>query len=216
MPGQMFSCPTTQQCSKNLLRQSECLYYRDTFFVIMLYDVVGRLYMFMFNDMGERHAEEHTAESGPPTNHVRFAEVADIPSCKQIADDHRSAFGFLTRGIFSEAVSRRRLLVVETKSGDVVGFVRFNHRVRGTETAIYDIGVSAHKQRQGFGRALVLTLAAQCYELHRSSIMLRCPEDLPANSFYARVGFQFDGTESGRRRRLHVWRFPIETHPCNS
>lgn len=146
---------------------------------------------------------------------VRLGQAADIPSCKPIADQHRDVLGFLTRGVFAEAVEKQHLLVADLGEQQIVGFVRFNHRKRGTETAIYDIGVDQHFQRQGIGRALVGALANECRIWNRDTIALRCPEGVPANDFYCHIGFQHMGILPGRKRRLMIWQLPIETIICS-
>jgi ribosomal protein S18 acetylase RimI-like enzyme len=142
--------------------------------------------------------------------YISHATTADIDACKTIADQHRDMLGFLTRAVFTEAAERQRLLVAAI-DGQVVGFVRFNHRVRGTETAIYDICTDRQIQGRGVGRALVVALAAECRRCNRETIALRCPEGAPANDFYAHIGFQQGAIEAGKRRRLIVWRLPIKT-----
>src|SRR6266540_2615603 len=88
---------------------------------------------------------------------VRTAQLSDIRSCKNIADRQRDALGFLPRPVFAEAIQRGQLLVA-VSTQDIVGFVRFNHRLRGIETALYDICVDVPMQRQGVGRSLVQAL----------------------------------------------------------
>jgi ribosomal protein S18 acetylase RimI-like enzyme len=139
---------------------------------------------------------------------VRSGELRDIPSCKAIADANRDALGFLVAAAFVDAIHRSQLLVAES-SGNVVGFVRYNHRVRGTETALYDICVSIIARRQGVGRALIAALGESCRLHGRRTIIARCPEDLPANAFYACIGFQPITVEPGRRRRLVCWRLTL-------
>lgn len=148
--------------------------------------------------------------------YIRAAEPTDVVACKVIADQHRAALGFLPRAVFAEAITHHNLLVAATSEAVVTGFVRFNHRQRGTETAIYDLGVASSLQGRGIGRALVCAVAAQCRTRNRAAIILRCPEGLPANEFYARVGFQRNGVEEGRRRRLVVWRLLVEVATCAS
>jgi ribosomal protein S18 acetylase RimI-like enzyme len=140
---------------------------------------------------------------------VRGAQLTDIPSCKAIADAHRDALGFIVAATFADAIRRNQLLVADN-SGEVVGFVRYNHRIRGNETALYDICVADSAQRQGVGRLLVEALIASCRLHGRLTIVLRCPENLPANEFYAHLGFQRIQVEPGRRRPLVLWRLTIQ------
>ncbi len=135
--------------------------------------------------------------------------------CKRIADSNRDAVGFLMTVVFSEAVAHGRLLVAEVNDA-VVGFVRFNHRVRGTETALYDLCVDQDMRYCGVGRALIDGLVEECRGSNRASIMLRCPDGLPANDFYRKLNFQLCGCEQGRRRELRVWRLDTEASMCSS
>ncbi len=141
---------------------------------------------------------------------IRMATQDDIVRCKEIVDKHRNVFGFLSRPIFQDAAERRRLLVALDSNQNVLGFVRFNHRVRGTETALYDICVDHSFQWQGIGRALISALVEECIKVPRFSIILRCPEGLPSNDFYQHIGFRQAGIEQGKRRNLVVWRYKIE------
>lgn len=147
---------------------------------------------------------------------VRPATQDDVLFCKAVAEQHRNAFGFLPRAVFLEAAERGQLQVVERHTGEVIGFIRYNHRKRGSESIIYDIAVSTTSQKCGAGRALISALAAECKALGRTSIVLRCPTDLPANAFYRRTGFTHEGVEPGRRRTLAVWRLVLDGEVCSS
>jgi len=144
---------------------------------------------------------------------VRVAELSDIPACKSIADSHRSALGFIVAAVFADAIRRNQLLVAE-QEGEIIGFLRYNHRLRGHETVLYDIGVAHAAQRQGVGRLLVEKLCESSRSYGRLAIVLRCPENLPANAFYARLGFQRIRVEPGRRRPLVLWRLPLLETSC--
>lgn len=139
---------------------------------------------------------------------IRPAELRDVSACKAIADANREALGFIVAAVFVDAVHRNRLLVAES-AGEVIGFVRYNHRVRGAETTLYDICVARSFRLQGVGRSLTAALREVCQSNKRHAIIARCPEDLSANAFYARLGFQQITVEPGRRRRLVLWRLTL-------
>ena len=145
---------------------------------------------------------------------IRAAQPSDIPACKSIADTQRHALGFIVTATFADAIQRNQLFVAERDGGEVVGFVRYNHRRRGDETALYTIGVACSFQRQGIGRLLVERLCESCRSSRRCAIVLRCPENLPANAFYARLGFQRISVEPGRRRPLVLWRLTLVEASC--
>ena len=154
--------------------------------------------------------------SADPYGRVRLASADDVLPCKRIADADRAIFGFLTRALFADAAAHSRLFVVEMGSTGVTGFLRFNHRRRGDETALYDIGVDAAARRQGLGRALIEALKDDCRRLGRRTIVLRCPEGAESNDFYARLGFWRVAVEPGRKRPLVVWQLPIHPLQCSS
>jgi ribosomal protein S18 acetylase RimI-like enzyme len=139
---------------------------------------------------------------------VSAAMEGDLRPCKRIADQHRTELGFLTLAVFEDAARRGQLLVAHAAPG-VLGFVRFNQHRRGTETALYDIAVDRTWQGRGVGRALVVRLALESRRAEREAIVLKCPEELEANRFYERLGFQAMGIDPGRRRMLRLWRLPL-------
>jgi ribosomal protein S18 acetylase RimI-like enzyme len=135
---------------------------------------------------------------------------ADVPVCKVIADNHKHELGFLPRAVFAEAIVKHNLLVAQSMdTGTVVAFVRYNHRKKGFQTAIYDICVDRNYYGMGVGRALVQALATDCRSHARTSIVLKCPEDLHANEFYRSAGFQRMGVVAGRRRSLVIWQLEL-------
>lgn len=165
----------------------------------------------MINNIAYTTIISRPGEAGTSRLCVRFARTEDIQPCKAIADRYRDVFGFLTRAIFQEAAEHQRLLVAELDENQLAGFVRFNHRVRGVETAIYDICVDIQFQRQGIGRAMVIALAQECRKFDRETIALRCPEGAAANDFYKRMNFKMQGVKVGKRRQLIVWTLPVES-----
>lgn len=144
---------------------------------------------------------------------IRRAHLNDVPACKAICDANRDALGFIMTAIFNDAIVRRQLLVAEL-DGILVGFVRFNHHVRGDETAIYDICVIQQHRCKGVANALIITLSKECKQIQRNRIVLRCPEGLAANSFYEHIGFTRIAIESGKRRNLVRWHLILRGDPC--
>jgi len=70
---------------------------------------------------------------------------------------------------------------------------------------LYSIAVAEPARRQGAGRALLTALIhwARAHGAH--TLTLKCPAELPANAFYARLGLHLVAGEPGRRRPLHRW-----------
>lgn len=134
---------------------------------------------------------------------VRWAEEKNIHAVKRLADDNRSALGFVVWASLEERMRNRGLLVCE--HGDkLVGFVSFRHRNDGW-TTIYDVCVEKEFRGKGLGRALVEAVEEDALRIGQRGIRLKCPVDLPANGFYARLGFTRIGLDNGKRRPLVVW-----------
>ena len=98
--------------------------------------------MYTMTLKGAENIPQLDRQQSRPAAVVRAATLDDIDACKTIAEQHRTALGFLTRAVFADASDRGHLLVAESGDGQVVGFVRFNHRRQGAETAVYDIAVA--------------------------------------------------------------------------
>lgn len=117
----------------------------------------------------------------------RRATSADLDWVKRLADRHKREIGFVVRGALAAAIEREELLVCEG-----VAFCHYRTRRDGV-AVIYEI-VS---EQPGCGRALL--------EATPRPTRLKCPVDLPANEFYARMGGTLVTTETGKVRALNVW-----------
>ena len=140
---------------------------------------------------------------------VRWAYEKDMDAVKRLADDNRNALGFMVRASLEERARRRELLIAE-QQGRVIGFVSFHHRRDGW-TTIHELCVAEASRGQGVGRALVEALEGDALRANQNGIRLKCPLDLPANGFYARLGFTRVAIEEGRRRPLAIWEKPLSS-----
>ena len=116
--------------------------------------------------------------------------------------------GFVRKVALAESLRRREILVAEN-SEYVVGFLHYRHR-RDQQTTLYNIVVLPEKRQRGIGKRLVNTLLKESRSLGKQQIVLKCPAELPANKFYARIGFRRWRKEPGKRRELIVWRLLFE------
>jgi len=138
---------------------------------------------------------------------VRKAVLSDLDALKSIADAHKHELGFVLRPALADSINRGQVLIAENSAGPI-GFVEYRHR-RDEQTTLYHIAVSPDHRRQGIGRRLMTALADDARRHDKIFIQLKCPAGLPANRFYARLGFQHLLTENGRRRPLLVWRIDL-------
>ena len=86
----------------------------------------------------------------------------------------------------------------------VVGFVQV-HRRRDGQTTLHLIAVDPARRGEAIGTALLDAAFADSRARGMRGILLRCPQELPANRFYEQQGFRLRGVEPGKRRPLCVW-----------
>lgn len=135
---------------------------------------------------------------------IRPALLDDIDAIKQLADSHKHELGFLRRPALLEAIKRQELLIAENGAG-IVGFVEYRHR-RDQQTTLYNVVVAPGSRQRGIGQQLVVNLEKEAKRQEKSWILLKCPEDLPANTFYEHIGYEKIAVERGKTRRLNIWR----------
>lgn len=139
---------------------------------------------------------------------IRKARTQDLDQIKKLASRNSDALGFVLRSALQLAISEGRVVVAEIDNR-VVGFQEYYHRKGDRQTTLYHKCVAAEYRRQGIGKALVDAVVTEARNMGRTHIVLKCPEDLPANEFHRRYGFKLMSKENGRRRRLNVWRLNL-------
>jgi GNAT superfamily N-acetyltransferase len=99
-----------------------------------------------------------------------------------------------------DAAKRGELLLVE-------GAFCHWHLRRDGQLTICEIIVLPDRQGEGIGREIVRRLAGT---EGATSILAKCPSDLPANEFYRRLGFAHEATETTKTgRQVNVWRLRL-------
>lgn len=140
---------------------------------------------------------------------IRKAQPKDIVQVKAILDRNRKALGFVRRAELERGILQGEVLVGESR-GVIVGVLHYHHRLDAM-TTIYRVVVATEVRRSGLGRTLIEALEKECRRQGQQLIQLKCPVDLPANGFYARIGFQRTRVENGVRRALAVWEKPLDS-----
>ena len=138
---------------------------------------------------------------------VRKAVLADLDALKILADACKHELGFVLRPALARSIARGEILVAENNAG-LIGFVEYHHR-QNEQTTLYHIAVEPDHRGQNIGRRLVGALINDAQKYGKGFILLKCPADLPANHFYAALGFIQVGSEPGHRRRLTIWRLSL-------
>lgn len=133
--------------------------------------------------------------------------MRDVVKTKTLADARRHELGFVYHATLKQAAREKRLFVAELKVGctlETVGFVHFRCSRDGHAT-IYEIAVAPEWRGKGVGRQLLNVVVAEAQNRGCVVLRLKCPADLPANGFYARLGFTRVAIEEGKRRPLALW-----------
>lgn len=139
---------------------------------------------------------------------IRKAKFTDLDAIKILADAHKHELGFVLRPAIARSIARGEVLLAENGAG-LTGFVEYHHR-QDEQTTLYHIAVASNHRRQGVGSALIDTLRNEALTLGKQTIRLKCPADLPAQEFYAYLGFNSIGQELGNGRLLVVWTLLLE------
>jgi len=140
---------------------------------------------------------------------IRKAQPRDLIQVKAILDSNKQALGFVRRAELEQGILQGEVLVGESR-GIVVGALHYHHRLDAI-TTIYQVVVAKEVRRSGLGRALIEALEEECRQRGQQLLRLKCPIDLPANGFYAHLGFRRRGIENGVRRALAVWEKPLNS-----
>ncbi len=139
---------------------------------------------------------------------IRKAKPDDLDAIKSLVDSHKHELGFVLRPALMQSIDRDEIFVAN--GGEtVVGILEYHHRL-DQQTTIYHLVVVPELRRQGVGRRLIEALKEEAKEYGKSYILLKCPEDLEANNFYKRIGFQLTTIEDGHQRNLNVWKIPLK------
>lgn len=134
---------------------------------------------------------------------IRLASDADLPGIKAIADREKRALGFVHRAALTRSITRGEVLVGISRER-IVGFCHLYRRRDGAVT-VYHLAVDAAERRLGIGRRLIEHLCVWEQQAGATMIRLKCPADLDANDFYARMGFYRAGIDTRAQRHLILW-----------
>lgn len=129
---------------------------------------------------------------------VVFAQSHDLQWIKAIADAHRKELGFVNQAALAVSIKKQEVLCLSH------GFLHFHHR-RDHISTLYHLCVARDRKQQGIGHQLIKAWEDESWKKGITTLRLKCPIDLEANGFYARVGFQRVEIEPGKRRSLVVW-----------
>ncbi|MCU0496202.1 MAG: GNAT family N-acetyltransferase [Anaerolineae bacterium] len=142
---------------------------------------------------------------------IEHACVDDLAAIKQICDQHRTELGFVMRPSLEAAIKAKEVIVARNRNDTMrscIGLVHYHHR-RDQQTTLYHLAVSKETRLVGVGRELVFALRDEARKHQKTLIRLKCPETLPANLFYAKIGFVKVSVEPGKSRPLWIWELAV-------
>jgi N-acetylglutamate synthase-like GNAT family acetyltransferase len=134
---------------------------------------------------------------------ITLAKPEDLHAIKSITESCKYELGFVPRSVLGQAILQEEILVAR-ESDAVIGFIHFRITRRGYCT-IAEIGVHPACRGRGLGKALLQSVTEKAGASGITRLRLKCPADLPANGFYAHLGFTRTAMEPGRKRLLAVW-----------
>jgi N-acetylglutamate synthase-like GNAT family acetyltransferase len=140
---------------------------------------------------------------------IRKAIASDLDIVNALASSHKKELGFVRKVTLANSIMHQELTLAQT-DGQVVGFVRYHHRL-DTQTTLYDIVVSPTARLAGIGKALIGSLANEASLLGKKTVVLKCPSELDANNFYSHIGFVRWEEEPGKKRSLIIWQLSLKS-----
>lgn len=138
-----------------------------------------------------------------PAQVAPFADAA-----RAIADSDRDSLGFYPPQVYQHAAQDGNLFVAVDTSGKVPKFA--GHLWFGTrypQIKVHQLAVAPSMQGCGIGRILIESLVKFAEDHQFLTISARVAEDLKANGFWNRLGFETHRRETGgtaRKRQINI------------
>lgn len=143
-----------------------------------------------------------------------YEEVSKyVGQVSTIADQHKDALGFLASTVYEDMALKGQLWVAVDNSSNLVGYLMFGGTMPILKvTQVY---VCPSVKGKGVGRLLIDALKEYAKKGNYHSISARVASDLPANSFWQRVGFSIYQQKEGgksKNRVINVRGFRLESN----
>jgi ribosomal protein S18 acetylase RimI-like enzyme/predicted nucleic acid-binding protein len=131
-----------------------------------------------------------------------------VEQAQEAADSDKEALGFLPEQAFKQAADQGKLLIAAIRNNK--GLTYGGHLLHGgvfPHAKIFQVFILPRFRRHGIGRRLVEAIARRAESLQFMSILAQVADDLAANSFWERLGFEIVRTKQGGRttgRQINV------------
>jgi len=132
----------------------------------------------------------------------QFDHVSDyVGQVSSIADKNKGAFGFLSASVYEQMASKGQLWVAVDSGGKLKGYLMFGGTMPTLK--VFQIYTCESVKKSGVGKMLIDELKGYARNGQYHTISARVASDLPANSFWERVGFpvyrQVNGGKTKKR-----------------
>ncbi|WP_048108637.1 N-acetyltransferase [Methanosarcina barkeri] len=141
---------------------------------------------------------------------VTKARLEEVPQIKSIADKNKNLIGFILRGSLVESIEKENLVVLKYKK-IIIGFINYHHR-KDSQTTLYEICVDENNRNKGYGKILINYLLQEAKSQKKKTLLLNCPIDGIAHSFYLRCGFKIKSTRTHTKngKKLVTWVYKLD------
>ncbi len=117
-----------------------------------------------------------------------FDQVSEyVSQVSAIADKNKRAFGFMASSAYEQMASKDQLWVAVNNSKELKGYLIFGGTMPTLK--VFQVYACQSVNGHGVGRILIDALKSYAREKNYHSISARVASDLPANSFWERMGF---------------------------
>lgn len=136
---------------------------------------------------------------------IRKATLEDLKAIERLSDSEGDAVGWVMRPEIIRYINKLNIFVACDKD-TVTGYLDYHYR-KDLVAVLCIIVVDKAYRMQGIGKNLIQALIDEATHLEMKYILLKCPVDLPSNSFYKALGFELIRTDKGRKRELNVYQY---------
>lgn len=125
-----------------------------------------------------------------------------ISQVAAIADRNKDAFGFLAASVYEQMALKGQLWIAVNNQDDLKGYLMFGGTMPTVK--IFQIYVCPSARGTSVGKTLIDLLKKYAKDRHYHSISARVASDLPANKFWAAMGFAVYRQVPGSKKKKRI------------
>lgn len=139
--------------------------------------------------------------------------MTDLEFIAGLMRENYEAVGFLPTSAIQERYMNGQHIIQTDLAGRRVGYLLHGVPAPGHVLTVAQTVVEYDKRTIGFGNEMVDELIRRARSRYCRSLILKCAEDLDANTFWLAVGFQHTNTlypNNARRRAINVYTLDLQ------